>query len=241
MRLQPLFLSRLIRCGRYFIHPTYAWVTAVACMALVAVCEPMVPALLQPLLDKGFQQTDFPVWLVPVALIGLFGVRGMGMFIGQVAITKATQTGLLALRMQMFNRLQDASLGLFRQQNASALGNTLVFEVQIGAQTLVGSTIGVVRDSLTLIALIGYLLYLNWKLSLIVALLIPSVAWLMKVLSKRLYKLTQNTQQATDHLSYAVEETALAHREIRLHAAQPMGCAACKRISRWARAVSSTA
>ena len=222
MRLQPLFLSRLIRCGRYFIHPTYAWVTAVVCMALVAICEPMVPALLQPLLDKGFQQTDFPVWLVPVALIGLFGVRGMGMFIGQVAITKATQTGLLTLRMQMFNRLQDASLGLFRQQNASALGNTLVFEVQIGAQTLVGSTIGVVRDSLTLVALIGYLLYLNWKLSLIVALLIPSVAWLMKVLSKRLYKLTQNTQQATDHLSYAVEETALAHREIRLHAAQPM-------------------
>ena len=113
-------------------------------------------------------------------------------------------------------------MGLFRQQNASALGNTLVFEVQIGALTLVGSTIGVVRDSLTLIALIGYLLYLNWKLSLIVALLIPSVAWLMKVLSKRLYRLTQNTQQATDHLSYAVEETALAHREIRLHAAQPM-------------------
>ena len=191
-------------------------------MAVVAICEPMVPALLQPLLDKGFQQADFPVWLVPVALIGLFGVRGTGMFIGQVAITKATQTGLLNLRMQMFHRLQDADLGLFRQLNASALGNTLVFEVQIGAQTLVGSLIGMVRDSLTLVALIGYLLYLNWKLSLIVALLIPSVAWLMKVLSKRLYKLTQNTQTATDQLSYAVEETALAHREIRLHAAQSM-------------------
>jgi len=222
MRLQPQFLSRLIRCGLYFIYPTYAWVTAVICMTLVALCEPMVPALLQPLLDKGFQQDGFPVWLVPVALIGLFGVRGMGMFIGQVAVTKATQTGLLTLRMQMFQRLQDASLNLFRQQNASALGNTLVFEVQIGAQTLVGSIIGTVRDSLTLFALIVYLLYLNWKLSLIVALLIPSVAWLMKVLSKRLYKLTQNTQEATDHLSYAVEETALAHREIRLHDAQDM-------------------
>ena len=222
MRLQPHFLRRLFRCGSYFLQPTYAWVTAIICMALVAVCEPMVPALLQPLLDKGFQQDGFPVWLVPLALIGLFGIRGMGMFIGQVAITKATQTGLLTLRMQMFQRLQDAGLGLYRQQNASALGNTLVFEVQLGAQTLVGSIIGTVRDSLTLIALIGYLLYLNWKLSLIVALLIPSVAWLMKVLSKRLYKLTQNTQQATDQLSYAVEETALAHREIRLYAAQSM-------------------
>jgi subfamily B ATP-binding cassette protein MsbA len=214
------FLQRLIRCAGLFKYPTHAWVTAVVCMVLVALCEPMVPALLQPLLDKGFQQNSFSVWLVPVALIGLFGIRGMGMFVGQVAVAKVTQTGLLRLRMQMFNRLQDASMGLFKQQNASALGNTLVFEVQVGAQTLVNSLIGTFRDSLTLIALIGYLLYLNWKLSLIVALLIPSVAWLMKVLSRRLYLLVRSSQQATDNLSYAVEETALAHREIRLYEAQ---------------------
>ena len=220
MPAQPHFLQRLLTCIRLFKNPGYGWVTAVVCMVLVALCEPMVPALLQPLLDKGFQQNSFPIWLVPFALIGLFGIRGMGMFVGQVAISKITQTGLLALRMQMFNRLQDAALPLFRQQNASALGNTLVFEVQVGAQTLVNSVIGTVRDSLTLVSLIGYLLYLNWKLSLIVALLIPSVAWLMKVLSRRLYSLIKHSQQATDQLSYAVEETALAHREIRLHEAQ---------------------
>ena len=222
MSRPPHFLQRLLTCIRLFKNPGYGWVTAVICMVLVALCEPMVPALLQPLLDKGFQQNSFPIWLVPFALIGLFGIRGMGMFVGQVAISKITQTGLLALRMQMFNRLQDAALPLFRQQNASAIGNTLVFEVQVGAQTLVNSVIGTVRDSLTLISLIGYLLYLNWKLSLIVALLIPSVAWLMKVLSRRLYALIKHSQQATDQLSYAVEETALAHREIRLHEAQAM-------------------
>ena len=222
MSAQPHFLQRLLTCIRLFKYPRYGWVTAVVCMVLVALCEPMVPALLQPLLDKGFQQNSFPIWLVPFALIGLFGIRGMGMFVGHVAIAKITQTGLLALRMQMFKRLQDAALPLFRQQNSSAIGNTLVFEVQVGAQTLVNSVIGTVRDSLTLIALIGYLLYLNWKLSLIVALLIPSVAWLMKVLSRRLYALIKHSQQATDQLSYAVEETALAHREIRLHEAQGM-------------------
>jgi subfamily B ATP-binding cassette protein MsbA len=222
MSAQPHFLQRLVTCIRLFKNPSYGWVTAVICMVLVALCEPMVPALLQPLLDKGFQQNSFSIWLVPFALIGLFGIRGMGMFVGQVAISKITQTGLLALRMQMFNRLQDAALPLYRQQNASALGNTLVFEVQVGAQTLVNSVIGTVRDSLTLVALIGYLLYLNWQLSLIVALLIPSVAWLMKVLSRRLYALIKHSQQATDQLSYAVEETALAHREIRLHEAQAM-------------------
>jgi subfamily B ATP-binding cassette protein MsbA len=158
--------------------------------------------------------------MVPVALIGLYSVRGASMFIGNVAIAKATHHGLLKLRMAMFERLQDADLKLFRQQNASALGNTLVYEVQNGAQLLVSSCMGLFRDSLTLLALIGYLLYLNWQLSLIVALLIPSVAFLMKAMSKRLYHLTRSNQVATDELAYVVEETALAYREIRLHGAQ---------------------
>ena len=142
----PAFHHRFLSCIQLFKNPGYAWVVAVVCMVCVALCEPMVPALLQPLLDKGFQQNSFSVWLVPLSLVGLFSIRGLGMFIGQVAVTKITQTGLLRLRMQMFERLQDACLPLFKAQNASALGNTLVFEVQAGAQTLVSSVIGTVRD-----------------------------------------------------------------------------------------------
>ena len=120
----------------------------------------------------------------------------------------------------MFSRLQDAHPALYREQSSSALGNTLVYEVQSGAYMMVNSILSVTRDSLTLIALIGYLLYLNWKLSLIVAFLFPSVAWLMKAMTKRLFKLTTSNQQATDELAYVVEENALAYREIRLYGAQ---------------------
>lgn len=222
MLTTPLFFKRLYRSGRYFTQPPVAWIAALTAMSLVSVSEPLIPALLKPLLDQGFQQNNLSVWMVPVSLIGLFLLRGTCLFIGQVAVARATNRGLLRLRMAMFNRLQDASLPLFKQHNASALGNTLVFEVQNGAQLLVNALMDLLRDSLTLIALVSYLLYLNWKLSLIVALLLPSVAWLMKTISKRLYSLTRNTQVATDELAYVVEETALAYREIRLHAAQDM-------------------
>jgi subfamily B ATP-binding cassette protein MsbA len=189
---------------------------------IVSASEPLIPALLKPLLDRGFAQTDFPVWQVAVALIGLFGLRGMGVFLSQVAVAKATNQGLIQLRLKMFERLQNADLTLFKQQSASALGNTLVFEVQNGALLMVSSVMSLVRDSLTLLALVAYLLYLNWQLSLIVAMLFPAVAWLMKVMSKRLYQITRDTQTATDELAYVVEETALAFREIRLHQAQSM-------------------
>jgi subfamily B ATP-binding cassette protein MsbA len=192
------------------------------CVVLVSVSEPLIPALLKPLLDKGFAQNDFPVWQVPIALIGIFGLRGLGVFFSQVAMAKATNHGLIELRMKMFARLQNADLALFKQQTASALGNTLVFEVQNGALLMVSSVMSLVRDSLTLLALVAYLLYLNWQLSLIVAMLFPAVAWLMKALSKRLYQITRDTQKATDELAYVVEETSLAYREIRLHQAQSM-------------------
>jgi hypothetical protein len=66
--------------------------------------------------ENGFAQTDFPVWQVPVALIGLFGLRGMGVFLSQVAVAKATNQGLIQLRLKMFERLQNADLTLFKLQ-----------------------------------------------------------------------------------------------------------------------------
>jgi subfamily B ATP-binding cassette protein MsbA len=96
----------------------------------------------------------------------------------------------------------------------------LVYEVQLGANLLVHALLSLSRDTMTLIALIGYLLFLNWKLSLIVAFLFPAIAWLMKVITKRLYGLTKSNQDATDALAYVVEENALAYREVRLHGAQ---------------------
>lgn len=218
----PVFIQRLVRSGRYFTQPPVAWISAIVALTIVSLSEPLIPALLQPLLDKGFQQNTLSVWMVPVSLIGLFLLRGSCMFIGQVAIAKATNQGLLRLRMAMFSRLQDAELSLFKQNNASTLGNTLVYEVQVGAQLLVNALMDVLKNSLTLIALVAYLLYLNWQLSLIVAFLLPSVAWLMKTISKRLFNLTRNSQLATDDLAYVVEETALSYREIRLHSAQKM-------------------
>lgn len=220
MSTLPDLSQRLRRVYRYFLQPLGAWWITIVSMVVVAMTEPMIPALLKPLLDSGFQQSRLELWQVPAALLALFGVRGLAVFAGQVCLAKVANQGLLRLRVAMFQRLQDAELSLFREQTASALGNTLIYEVQNGAYQMVHALLTLGRDSLTLLALVGYLLYLNWKLTLIVAFLFPAVAWLMKAVSRRLYGLTQRNQKSTDELAYVVEETALAHREIRLHGAQ---------------------
>lgn len=212
--------ARLARIGRHFRRPGWAWVLAVVATITMSLTEPLIPALLQPLLDRGFQQRNLSIWIVPVALILLFGVRGLAGFLAQIAMAKVTTQGLLGLRTAMFERLQRARLSLFSEQSSSALANTIVYEVQTGSALLVTSLMTLTRDSVTLLALLGYLMFLNWKLTLIVACLFPAVAIVMRVLSRRLYRLTKASQDATDALAYVVEENVLAHRDVRVQGAQ---------------------
>ena len=212
--------QRLARLWPYFGRPLPVWALAVTGTIVMASTEPLIPALLQPLLDRGFQKGSLPLWVVPASLILLFVVRGLSSFTTQLAMTKITSQGLLVLRKAMFDKLLGARLSLFNDQSSSALANTIVYEVQTGSGLLVSALMTLARNSLTLLALVGYLMFLNWKLTLIVACLFPAVALVMRTLSRRLFRVTKDSQNATDQLAYVVEENVLAHRDIRLHAAQ---------------------
>ena len=214
--------ERLRRLSLYFGNQRPIWALAVVATLVGAVTEPLIPALLKPLLDRGFTQGSLSLWMVPLAIMGIFALRGAAQFIGQYALTRIANEGMLVLREALFARLLAADMGLFARQSASALSNTVVYEVQTGATLLVQALMGLSRDGFTLVALLGYLLYLNWQLTLIVALVVPGVAWIMKTLSRRLYTLTKSSQQATDELAYVVEENVLAHRMVRLHGAEPV-------------------
>ncbi len=213
-------LQRLRRLWPYFSSAKLGIALAAVATLVGALTEPLIPALLKALLDQGFSAGAVPLWMVPAALMGLFGVRGLAGFVAQYALSYTAAHGLLHMRRHMFERLSAADMRLFKEQTASGLSNTLVYEVQTGSTMLVGAFLTLTKDSLTLAALLGYLFYLNWKLTLIVVVIFPALVIVMRVLSKRLYGLTQSSQKATDELAYVVEENVLAHRLIRLHGAQ---------------------
>ncbi len=204
----------------YFASTRRFWAIAALATVVSSALEPLVPALLKPLLDEGFRGDGFPLWLVPGSLLLLFAVRGLAGFIADLALARITQDGLARLRGDMFARVLDARLSLFREQNATALSNTVVFEVQNGATLLVNAVMGLVKDAVALVALLAYLLYLNWQLTLIVFLIVPAVGWLMRTVSRRLYRIARTAQTATNDLAYVVEENVLAARVVRLHGAQ---------------------
>lgn len=212
--------QKLARLWPYFSRSRGAWALAVGATVAAAITEPFIPAMLKPLLDRGFQKGSFNLWLVPLALILLFFVRGLAGFLAQYALAKVTNDGMLAMRQAMFQKLLTARLSIFENQSSSAMANTVVYEVFNGSSMLMGAVLKLARDVMTLIALVAYLLFLNWKLMLVVSLLFPAVALVIQVLTRRLYRLTKESQLATDNLAYVVEENVLAHRDIRLHGGQ---------------------
>ena len=216
----PTFKSRLRRMAPYFADSRRGLVAVFGAALVGAATEPMIPALMQPLLDSGFKAGTLPLWLVPIVLIGLFAVRGLAGFTAQYGLTWVANGGTLKMRSAMFERLLNAQPALFTRQTASSLTNTLTYEVQNGANQLVNSLLTLVKDTLTLVALLAYLLWLNWQLTAFVAILFPAVALVMRTLSRRLHRLVVQGQKAMDELAYVVEENVLAWRIVRLHNAQ---------------------
>lgn len=227
------------RLWPFFGQSRAAWSLAVVSTVLAAATEPMIPALLKPLLDRGFQSGQaVALWQVPALLLLVFGLRAGATFLSQYSLALVIHVGLQRMRDALFQKLLTARLGLFAEQNASTLANTVVYEVQNGSSLLINALVRFVRDVLTLLALVAYLLYLNWKLTLVVGTVLPLLIVVVKSLSKRMYRLSQQSQTATDDLAYVVEENVLAHRDIRLHAAQNSQAQRFHRLSKSLRHLS---
>jgi len=213
----PSKLERLRELLPYFGNARWPFVLAALGAAVGGASETAFAAMMKPLFDEGFVTDGFPLWAVPVAIIGLFLVRGIAGFVVDYSLAWVANHGTMRMREAMFARLLGSSPQVMSQQTTSTLVNTVVYELQYGANQLVNATQILMKDSLTTIALMGYLIWINWQLTLTIAVLFPAVAWVMRVFGKRMHRLTREGQKATDSLAYVVEENVLAWRLVRLH------------------------
>lgn len=195
--------------------------TAIFFMAIVSASEVAIPALMKPLLDKGFGGTDPRMWwLMPLTLISLALARGIAQFCSDYFLNLVSNNILLTFRERMFDRMLHACAQFFSQQSTSSLINTIVFEVNQVLQIFSNVLISLVRDSLTVLGLLGYLFYLNWRLTLIVAIILPPIAWLISFANRRLRQLGRAHQEATNQLAYVVEEASGGYKVVKIHGAQ---------------------
>ncbi len=192
-------------------------------MGFVAASEAGMPMLLKPLLDHGFGSKGSAAakWIVPAAVVGLGLLRGVAQYASGYLLSYVTNRILLQLRLKMFDRMIHTSAGFFQRETASTVINAIVFEVNQILNVLQSVIVTLVRDSLTVVFLLGYLFILNWRLTMVVAVILPGIGWLVSKINRRLRRLNREHQMLTNELSYIVEETVAGYKVVKVHNGEP--------------------
>jgi subfamily B ATP-binding cassette protein MsbA len=187
-------------------------------LILTAATEPLLPALFKPLLDEGFvaKDRDFIRW-IPVLLLGLFIVRGLTSFVSTYCMAWVGSRLVMDLRAAMFDKLMALPTRYFDQNPSGQLIAQLAFNVTQVTQSATSSLTTLVRDTVTVLGLLAYLLWLNWQLTLIVFALVPLTLWVVRVASRRLRGLSRKAQQNIGDLTQVVDEAVGGHRVVKLY------------------------
>ena len=173
---------------------------------------------MKDLLDQGFGgEYAGKLWQVPAMLVGIAVVRGVAQFASTYLLSLVSNKVLLNLRVKMFERLLQAPASYYQQNTAASIINAVIFEVNQVLQVLTGVFITMVRDSMTVLALLVFLFYTNWRLTLVVAVILPVIGLLMSRINRRLRSLNRESQNLTNQAAYVVEEAVGGYKVVKLH------------------------
>ena len=190
-------------------------------MVVTALTEPAFPALLKPLLDGSFVHKEGGLlkWL-PALIVGLFLVRGIASYASDYAIGWVANKVVMDLRNGMFAKLVRLPTYYYDTHTSGGLVSKFTFDVLqlTGAATSVVSVL--FRDSLTIVALLAYLFYLNWQLTLVALLVGPPAVAITRGFSVRLRAMSRAEQAAMGDLNHALEESIGCHRVVKVFGGQ---------------------
>jgi len=194
---------------------------SVLAMVLAAALEPVLPALLKPLVDQNLIAKNTQTqWWVPLALVLSFLGKGVAEYAANVASQWIASKAITDLRRQVFAHQMELPLSEHLAQSQGRMLSRLLYDIpQVGA-ALASAWIVVVRDTLIIIGLTGYLIYTAWELTLLILAIAPIVAWLITIASKKLRGGNQAMQESAGTMTGAIEESLAGIREIKIFGTQ---------------------
>jgi len=190
-------------------------------MVATAATEPVFPALMKPLLDNNFSgKNPDSLYLIPVFLIGLFLLRGVLTYISSYALAWVSNKVVMDMRNALFARLVQLPTRYYDNQSSGMLISKIASDVSGVTMAATSVLTVVVRDTLTIVGLLGWLMYLNWKLTLITFLIIPFITLAVSVFSKRLRSMSRESMRAMGDITHILEETIECHKVVKIFGGQ---------------------
>lgn len=184
------------------------FIVAVIGMVIVAAASTAFPALMKPMMDGGFVERDpDTIRWVPLALVAIFVVRLIGSFASSYGMSVIGRNVILELRRQMFSRLVALPKSFYDQATTGELISKFSYDVEQVANATTRAITVFIRDALTVVALLGWMFYLNVMLAVVFIIVVPVVAFLIMSVSKRFRKISRKIQSSMGNVSRIIEES----------------------------------
>lgn len=210
-----------LRLMRYVRPYWKAFAVSILGMVVAAATEPLLPALLKPFLDGTFVNKDSTVmtW-APIFILVIFFVRGIAGFFGSYAIHWVGNKVVMDLRAEMFAKLLSLPTRYYDDHATGSLISKLTYDVTNVTAAATSVVTITIRDTIIILGLLGWLFYLDWKLTLITLLIAPVVALVIRQINRRLRSSSRETQKAMGNITQVIEESVTAHKVVKLFGGQ---------------------
>jgi len=190
-------------------------------MVMVGLTEVALPALMKPLLDGTFVYKDQALmrWM-PAVIIAVVVVRGSAEYMAAYSINWVGNKLVMDLREAMFGKLLGLPTPYYDDHASGNLISKLTFDVT--QVTAAGTSVLTVmfKDSVSLVGLLIYMLWLNWKLTLLALVMTPLIVGVVRLISVRLRMSSRSVQQAMGDVTQVLQETIEGHKVVKLFGGQ---------------------
>jgi ATP-binding cassette, subfamily B, bacterial MsbA len=206
-----------------YVKPYWlVFTVSIIAMVIFSATEIGLAALMEPLVDESLiKQDPDTIKLIPIGLIALFLVRGVANFLTTYGLGWIARNVITALREQMFSQLLVLPASFYDRSTSGQLMSKLLYDVEQVANAVTDAVIVLIRDSVTVVGLLAWMVYLNGLLALIILITVPLIALMIYKISSRFRRISKNIQQSMGDISHISSEVIEGHREVKTFGAQP--------------------
>ena len=194
---------------------------SVIAMIIVGITGPAFASLIKPIINEGFVDKNLAAmqW-VPLAIVGLFILRGIANYINEYTTSYLTATLVQQIRTELFAKLLALPVGYFSENSRGRMMSRITNDA--GGITNAGFNVITViaKDGITVLGLLGWLFYLDWQLTLITFVTLPVIGWCVRKINKRLRGLAHQNQQVVGHIMQVLGESIDGTRVVRVYGGQ---------------------
>jgi subfamily B ATP-binding cassette protein MsbA len=160
------------------------------------------------------------LWVVPGALLVMFLLRGTGDYLATYFPGRVGRQVIKAIRSDVFAQYLHLPSAYYDQESSGLMLSRLTYNTEQVAEATTNSVKTVITDSLTLIALIGWMMWLSWKFTLLVLIVAPVIGWIMRGINRRFRRHSARIQQSMGDVTRVAKEAIEGHRVIKVFTAE---------------------